>query len=270
MAKEVRVGFLQNNPEILNTKSNTRRIVELLDEVQDALIVLPELATTGYAFENKYEVAEAAEPADVARSPVLEAIADKAARNSLHVVIGFPELSGELIYNSAVLIGPSGLQALYRKIHLFDREKLFFTPGDAPPPVIDVTGYGRIGIMICYDWYFPETARSLAFRGADMIAHPANLVLPWCLDAMKTRSLENRVFSITANRCGTESHGGRTIRFYGRSQVLSPDGNVLAVADDAQEEIRVVTIDPATARDKAISQRNPGMCEVRRRLLPLE
>jgi len=91
----------------------------------------------------------------------------------------------------------------YRKIHLFYKEKLYFAPGENPPKVFNVNGV-NIGVMICFDWIFPETARTLSLQGAELIAHPANLVLPYCQNAMITRSIENRVFTATANRVGSE------------------------------------------------------------------
>mgnify|MGYP000650018178 CR=1 FL=1 len=124
--------------------------------------------------------------------------------------------------------------------------------------------------MICYDWYFPETARSLAARGADVILHPANLVLPWCLDAMRTRSIENRVFSITANRTGMEENAGIRVDFFGASQVINPSGEVLLKVGRNSTGIFTTIIDTTLARDKSIGPMNAGMSEVRREILPLE
>jgi predicted amidohydrolase len=270
MPLSVHAGFLQSSPKILAIRENTAAIVKMLSEVSSALIVLPELATTGYSFKDLAEVMGVAEPADLAKSPSLSTIAEVAAKQLLHVVVGFAERHGNKVYNSAALIGPKGLISVYRKIHLYDREKLYFEPGDAPPPVIDLPDIGRVGLMICYDWYFPETARSLAFRGADIIAHPANLVLPWCLDAMKTRSLENKVFTITANRTGLEANFGIETEFYGRSQVLSPTGDVLLKVGKDATGVFTALIEPELARNKAISTHNPGPTEVRRNLLPLK
>jgi len=110
--------------------------------------------------------------------------------------------------------------------------------------------------MICFDWRFPEVARLLALRGAEVIAHPSNLVLPYCQDAMITRSIENRVFTVTANRTGSESVDGTTLRFTGRSQIVSPKGERLAAMDETEEGVRIVTIDPTAARDKRATPRN--------------
>jgi len=270
MPRSVRVGFLQCHPRFLAVRENTSAMADMLSKVSDALIVLPELATTGYSFKDVSELMTVAEPADLAKSPSLSAIARVAGKQSLHVVVGFAERHGNEVHNSAALIGPEGIITVYRKIHLYNREKLYFKPGDAPPPVVDIPDIGRVGIMVCYDWYFPETARSLGFRGADIIAHPANLVLPWCLDAMKTRSLENKVFTITANRAGLEANAGIEIDFYGRSQVLSPTGDILMKVGKDATGVFTTLIEPELARDKAISAQNPGPSEVRRDLLPLK
>jgi predicted amidohydrolase len=112
-------------------------------------------------------------------------------------------------------------------------------------------------MMICFDWLFPEAARTLALQGAEVICHPSNLVLPYCPQAMITRSLENRVFTITANRVGTEERvPGKPLKFIGTSQVTSPDGDVLCRAGSKREEAVAVEIDPARARKKLITPMN--------------
>jgi len=111
-------------------------------------------------------------------------------------------------------------------------------------------------MMICFDWQFPESARSLALRGAQIICHPSNLVLPWCQEAMKTRSLENRVFSITSNRTGTEINGEYKQYFTGKSQILGTKGEILIRMNDTEEGIYSVVIDPELASDKKVSEVN--------------
>ncbi len=140
----------------------------------------------------------------------------------MHVVVGLPEQVGNQCYNSAILVGPTGFIGLYRKAHLFFEETLFFSPGNTGLEVWDI-GMAKVGVLICFDWIYPEAARTLALKGADVLAHPSNLVLPHCPDAMVTRCLENRVFSVTANRVGQESRGGKQpLTFIGKSEVVSP------------------------------------------------
>jgi len=110
--------------------------------------------------------------------------------------------------------------------------------------------------MICFDWIFPETTRILALKGADVICHCANLVLPYCQEAMVTRCLENRVFAVTANRTGTETRGEKSLHFTGKSQITGPDGSILYRAGEATEECGVVEIDPTLARNKVINPYN--------------
>src|SRR5919202_6692477 len=121
----------------------------------------------------------------------------------MYLVAGLAELHSERCYNSAVVLGPSGFIGTYRKTHLFFEETLLFAPGDTGFPVWQAGG-AKIGVMICFDWFYPEAARTLALKGAEVLCHPSNLVLPYCPDAMVTRCLENHLFSVTANRIGSE------------------------------------------------------------------
>ena len=155
-----------------------------------------------------------------------------------------------------VLVGPQGYVGHYRKVHLFYEEKLWFQPGDGGFKIYDI-GLAKIGLMICFDWIFPEVARTLALQGADILCHPANLVLPYCQDAMITRAIENRVFTLTANRIGAEKRGDRNeLYFTGQSQIVDPKGNLLFRLKTDTEELKVVEVDPAEARDKWLNVHN--------------
>ncbi len=154
-----------------------------------------------------------------------------------------------------MLATPDGALHNYRKLHLFSREKELFVPGDAEPPVVE-TPAGRVGLMICFDWFYPETARILALKRAQIIAHPSNLVLQYCQRAAFCRCLENAVFLVTANRIGRESRAGRELTFTGASQVVDPRGETLVAAPSAVEHVGLVPIDPALADDKHITEYN--------------
>jgi predicted amidohydrolase len=143
---------------------------------------------------------------------------------------------------------------VYQKIHLFDREKLFFTPGGSLKVIS--TPEAKIGIMVCFDWIMPEVSRCLALKGARIIAHPANLVLPWGQQAMKTRCIENRVFGVTANRIGMERRGTLNLTFTGQSQIVSPTGEVLVSAGDRSESLKVIEIEAEQADDKHVTPSN--------------
>lgn len=217
------------------------------------LIVLPELAASGYDFPDEASAAALAEPFEDGPTRLL--LTRLAAQHNATIIAGYAEQAPAGRYNSAMLIMPDGRAINYRKLHLFNREQRWFLPGDAPAPVVE-TPAGRIGLMICFDWFFPETARSLALRGAQIIAQPANLVLPWCQRAMFARSVENKVFTITANRIGTETQAGRELGFTGQSQILNPRGETLAAAPPDAEAILTAELDPTDADDKTIAELN--------------
>jgi predicted amidohydrolase len=229
------------------------------------LLVLPELALSGYDFPDEAALAPLAEP--FGQGPAAALAAELAAETGATVVLGYAERVPGGFHNSALLHTPGGACHNYRKAHLFNREQDLFLPGAAPPPVID-TPAGRVGLMICFDWFFPEVARSLALRGAQVLAHPSNLVLPWCQRAMFARSVENAVFSMTANRVGTERQAGRALTFTGGSQVLDPDGAVLAAAQADAEAVLCVEADLARANDKTRAGRNDLFGDRRPALYP--
>lgn len=226
----------------------------MLEGCDADLVVLPELFNTGYVFTSKEEARRLAETVPGGRT--VERLSKIARRKKMHIVAGMAERDGARIFNAALLITPSGPGGVYRKLHLFSEEKLWFDPGDLPFTVYDI-GRCRIGIMICFDWFFPEAMRTLALLGADIVCHPANLVLPFCPDGMVTRCLENRVYAVTADRIGTEDRGqGKALSFTGMSQITGPDGSILHRAGADTEEIVTVQIDLLKARNKKINSLN--------------
>ncbi len=250
----MRVGYLQFNPTFGETKRNLDFVADHVRRAECDLLVLPELFTTGYQFISEQEAASLAE--DIPAGPTTERLLNLAATYRMHIVAGLAERAQGRIYNSAILVGPSGVLGVYRKIHLYAEENLWFTPGDKGFPVYDI-GSARIGLMVCFDWFYPESVRTLALKGADIVAHPSNLVLPHCPDAMITRCLENRVFAVTCNRIGSEERGGKEkLSFIGTSEIVSPTGKILKRARRCQVELGVVDIDPTEARDKKINSYN--------------
>jgi predicted amidohydrolase len=246
----MRIGYFQFRPLFGRVSHNLLTVTTALRGAQADLVVLPELAFTGYYFRDRAEALRLAE--DPHDSPVFDALKALCRERRLHIVTGFAERSGDRCYNSAALIGPEGVLHVYRKLHLFHEERYWFDPGDAPPTVLAASG-ARIGIMICYDWAFPEVARTLALMGADVLCQPANLVLGFCQQAMLTRCLENHVFAVTANRCGADSRPQGKLRFTGRSQIVAPGGQVIHRAPAQRTELFVAEIDPQLARDKHIT-----------------
>ncbi len=250
----MKIGYAQFEPKIGDYEANIAAMRQMATDAAGAnLLVFPELALSGYDFANLDDADRAAEI--FGDGPSSESLLALANEHRMTLIAGYPERSPEGLYNSALIALPDGRLHNYRKLHLFSREKLFFLPGDAPPPVID-TPAGRVGVMICFDWLFPETARLLALDGAQIIAHPSNLVMPYCQKAMYCRSVENRVFTITANRIGTESTGGRVLTFTGASQVLNPDGQILVQAPIDRPHLGLTEIDPAAADSKRINEFN--------------
>jgi len=248
----MRIAFVQYDVKFGDPDWNRGKAADMLAAAWADLAVLPELCTTGYVFTSREEAESLAEPLD---GPTVEFWKRLAARLNVHLVAGFDERAEGRVFNSCVLVRPNGEVDVYRKTHLFNEEKLWFAPGDTGFSVHDI-GQARIGMMNCYDWVFPESCRTLALKGAEIICHPANLVLPFCQDAMVTRCIENHVFAVTANRCGIERRGGKQQTFTGRSRIISPWGRVLAEAPAAGESVQVVEIDPAEARNKTLTQFN--------------
>jgi predicted amidohydrolase len=250
--KNMKTGFVQFNPVFGRVAKNLKTIHRLVTSVKADLLVLPELCLSGYNFTSKDEVRQLSETSEGLSIKALKLLSKK---TGTILVAGFAEQAGKKIFNSSILIRPSGKTDIYRKTHLFWNEKKWFAPGDTGFKVFRA-GQARIGMMICYDWFFPEAARSLALNGAQIICHPANLVLPYCPRSMPVRALENKVFTITANRTGREKRGRQDLRFIGNSIMAGPDSTVLASAPGNTESVRVVDINPKMADNKRVTPLN--------------
>jgi len=249
-----RVAFVQGRPRFGQPQENLERGLALARTVEADLVVIPELWSSGYVFSSHAEVAALAE--DARDGLTARALVAAAKRDRRHYIAGFPERARGRYYNSALLVGPTGIKTCYRKLHLFEREREWFSPGDLPLSVHRV-GPARVGLLICFDWRFPEAARVLALAGADVIAHPSNLVFPNAQEAMRVRALENRVYTVTANRAATEKRPGGTVPFTGQSQVVDPDGVVVARAGRAATVAMAVDCDVARARRKQLTNKTP-------------
>ena len=248
----MKIGYVQNSPIFGDKQKNLESIDELLRGVRADLIVLPELFATGYAFTSMKEVDGLSEDTDGETSRFL---CQKSLDTGAIIVAGFVERESHTCYNSSFLIYAGKVIGIYRKLHLFNKEKLFFTPGNYPLTVYEVNRC-KIGVMICFDWIFPEVSRVLALNGALLIAHPSNLVMPWCQQAMTIRCLENRVFAVTANRVGIEKRGDDEFIFTGGSQITSCNGEILLSASKDSPGMDFVTIDLNQANNKMINPYN--------------
>ena len=249
----MKVGFLQTFPIFGKKYENVERAISLIKRMDADLVVLPELFNTGYQFTSREEALALAE--EIPDGETTQALIKLAKERRLFMVAGLAERENGTCYNSAVLVSPQGFIGCYRKMNLFYKEKLWFAPGDGRVEVYDI-GAATIGIMICFDWFFPEVARALAVKGADIICHPANLVLPYCPQAMITRCIENRVFAITSNRIGTEHRTEEALSFIGASQILGTKGEILYRASPDREETMTIEINPHDARNKHITPVN--------------
>ncbi|MBM4146814.1 MAG: acyltransferase [Nitrospira sp.] len=250
----MKAGFYQFNPAFGKKEENLKKVLSAITDADADLIVLPEFFATGYQFVSQEEVSGLSEP--IPDGDTTARLSELSRQKGIYLVAGLPERDGDSFFNSAVLTGPDGFIGVYRKTHLFFEEKLYFSPGDTGFKVWD-TKAGRIGIMICFDWFFPEAMRALALMGADIITHPSNLVLPYCPAAMPIRCLENRVFAVTANRVGEENRkAGQSLRFIGQSQITSPEGKIVIRAPEDDEALLIAEINPETARNKDLNHLN--------------
>lgn len=249
----MKVGFYQFRPLFGKPERNCQKIFNALENIEADLIVLPELALTGYYFKDKSESLKYAEDPD--NSSRLDTLAGLAKNRNMHLVIGFAEKRNDQCYNSAALIGPEGIEHIYRKTHLFNEEKFFFDQGNTPFVTNDINGV-KIGIMICFDWVFPEATRTLAMQGAEIICHPSNLVLSYCQQTMLVRCIENKVFAITANRYGEDKRPQGRLKFTGKSQIVAPGGVLLHRAASQRDALFVTEINPVDAHDKMITEHN--------------
>ncbi|MFQ5951371.1 MAG: nitrilase-related carbon-nitrogen hydrolase [Candidatus Geothermarchaeales archaeon] len=248
MKGKLAIGYVQPSIAFGEKERNVERALELASQISESdLIVFPELFNTGYTFRSRKETEGLAE--DREDGYTSRELSKFSGDSGVCVVAGFAERWEDRVYNSAVVIHDGEVLGSYRKIHLFFKEKEWFDPGDLGLRVFH-TGSFRLGVMICFDWIFPEAARTLALRGSDIIAHPSNLVRPYAQDVMLTRSVENRVFTVTANRIGKEERGGLEFDFTGQSQVTTPDMKVVHRAPEAEEEVFSTHIDLEKARDK--------------------
>jgi len=248
-----RVGFFQFAPKFGEVANNLSKIVSALRGAEADIIVLPELPFTGYFFKDRSELSSLAE--DPAKSPTVSSLIALCRDRDFFLVTGFAEKSADKIFNSALLVGGDGVLHTYRKLHLFNTEREYFDPGDTPLETIELRD-ARIGIMVCFDWVFPEVARVLALQGADLLCHPSNLVLMHCQQAMITRCLENSVFAVTANRFGSDIRPRGTLTFTGQSQIVTPEGELVYRAKPEEAELFIAEIEVKKARDKWMTQRN--------------
>jgi predicted amidohydrolase len=258
------VSVAQLAPVLGDPAGNDARVRDAIRRAGTEIVVVPELATSGYVFADADEARAAARRAEEAVAPWVDAAAETGAV----VAGGFAELGDDgRVYNSAALVDGTGVLAVYRKLHLWDREKLIFTAGEEFPPVVE-TPLGRIGLCVCYDIEFPEISRGLALRGAELVCVPTNWPdegrpegeRPMEVVRVMAAASINRLFIAAADRVGVE----RGVDWVGASAIASPGGWLLAgPATSGAEAILCASCDLAEARDKRLNERNDVLADRR-------
>lgn len=246
-------AYIQFQPILYHIDQNIQKLDGLVDQAKEAdLIVLPELASTGYNFESYESAVQCAE--EINRSLFVEFLVAKAKQHNSFIVAGLNELVGTELYNSTVLVGPNGYVGKYQKIHLYFNEKDFFKTGNAGLNVYDI-GHAKIGMLICFDYLFPEIWRILALKGAEIVCHSSNLLTTNAQKTIPAQAFMNKYFIITANRIGTEGE----FTFNGNSFVANPDAEIIDHASATNEEVRIVEFDPKDSHNKLINPRNHAL-----------
>jgi N-carbamoylputrescine amidase len=250
----IKIACIQMEPVIGEKERNVWRSLELIEDAAANgahLLVLPELCNSGYVFDSREEAFALAE--EIPNGPTCRGWQEAARKHNLHIVAGINERDGQVLYNASVMIGPAGHLGTFRKVHLWNKENLFFERGNLGFPVFR-TPFGRIGTFICYDGWFPESFRLCALQGADIVCIPTNWVpIPGqaqdreamanilCMAAAHSNSL----FVAAADRTGVE----RGQPFIGQSVIVSYTGwPIGSAASRNREEIIYAEVNLADAR----------------------
>ena len=261
MSDRIKIAAVQMEPRLMKLKENLESILSAVRKAaanQASLIVFPECSLTGYIFSSREEALPFAETIP---GPSSEKLTSLCQELKLYVIFGLLEKEGARLFNAAAFVGPQGLIAKYRKNHLpFLGVDRFVDIGDGPFQVHQ-TPIGNIGLYICYDIVFPESARVMTLMGADILALPTNFpqvrretLATYIVNA---RAIENRVHVVSADRVGSE----RGYSFAGLSKIVNASGNVLGLASPDREEIIYGEVDLASARKKHLTI-TPGEYEV--------
>jgi predicted amidohydrolase len=251
----MKIAVVQIKPELLKKEYNVSKITHLIKKVNADLIIFPELSFSGYFFNSREEAIEFSDECD---SPFIKQFIDLSHQQNKALVLGFAEKTINENFNSSILILPEEKKSfIYRKTHLFYRERFCFNEGN--------TGFFNvyweskdinIGMMICYDWRFPESTRTLALKGSDLIVCPSNLVTDVWHISMPSRALENKVYLAVSNRTGTETRGDESLLFKGESGIWNYNGSIISKADKVEEDIIYAEIEPEKTRNKSFNEYN--------------
>lgn len=244
----INIALAQLRCELRNKETNLLRILQSLKEASEKgadYVLFPELYLTGYVMDKQLPLL-----AETENGPSVQRIRREAKRYRVGAIVGFPELEGDLLYNAALIIGKNGeIIGKYRKVHLYHREKEWFTPGELFP--VFSLPEGKIGLMITYDMEFPEAARILSLKGAQLLLILAANMVPYqhFQDTfIKARALENHVYTALANMVGLDNEN----IFFGESQIVHPNGREIYKGKN-NEEIPVISLNLSkTNPEKAV------------------
>lgn len=244
--RKINVSCIQTYPKMFQKKYNLDNMKKLLIKTMEIypdtqLVVFPELATTGYQCQEEfYNMAETADK----NSFSVKIMSELAKEYNVYIIYGMAEkdsVDEKIIYNSQMFLDNKGeILGTYRKVHLFDSEKSWFTPGSEFK--VFNTDIGRIGLFICYDAFFPEAARILSIQGVDLLVNSTNWEKPYDYDmdmVMAARALENTVYLACCNRIGDDT----SLEFFGHTRILDSLGKVISKVDGEIEGIANATID---------------------------
>lgn len=257
-------------PDVTRAPSTERLVAAVRDAAAQGaqLVVLPELAPSGYCFLDREEAWAAGELLDGASVTALRQVS---LERSVTVVAGLPLREGDALFNAAVVLEDGEVLGVYRKSHLWAREKLLFTPGEQGPLVL-TTRCGVVAVVVCYDLEFPELIRVAAEAGAEIVAAPVNWPnldhptdqLPIEVVKAQAAAAYYGVYIVVADRCGDE----RGTRWVGGSCVVAPTGYLMAgpatlPGEPARGALLLADVDPTASRDKRLGDYNDRLLDRR-------
>ena len=249
MSDIIKIASVQMDPRLMQVEENLASMMSAARKAsqnQAKLIVFPECSLTGYVFSSREEALPYAETIP---GPSTEALLSICQELGVYIVFGLLEKEGDKLFNALSFVGPEGFMASYRKNHLpflgIDR---FVDKGNRPFQVHS-TPIGNIGLHICYDILFPESARIMALLGADIIVLSTNFPHGRgetlnCV--VRARAIENKVNMVSSDRVGAE----RGFSFAGLSNIVNATGEITSLASPDKEEIIYGEVSLEAARQK--------------------
>jgi len=252
----VKIALIQFSPVLGDVKKTLLILKPLLEKCSGAdIVILPELANSGYNFNSKNHASECAE--NIKDSIFISELKYYCEKYKYSIATGFCEKENEILYNTAIFFNHEEIFLKYRKLHLFMKEKEIFHEGNLKLPSCNFKGM-KIAFLICFDWMFPEVWRELALENVDLIIHPSNLVLKYAQKVIPAYSIVNKIFIATVNRNGHE----RELEFTGNTIFTDPNGNNM-VDFDNNTDVQIVNINIQQARDKEITSLNNAFTDRR-------